>query len=152
MDMGVARTLGRHFHWSEAILWKETLGNRKITVSLCGRDLIVDTESVGRYLSTGYTDECKITDNDSDHCEEKRLLSYTTTSPVGYNIQSDRTKGSVQIEPLNDEWKFRSWRGTGIDILWFGNLDHAQAFDTYPTRCSLLNVIRTCCREGCSVR
>lgn len=154
MDMGVARTLSRHFHWSEAILWKETLENRNITVSLCGRDLIVDTESVGRYLSTGYTDECKTPDSDNDygHSEEKKLLTYRNTPPVGNNIQRDRIKGRAQMELINDEWKFRSWRGTGIDILWFGNLDHAQAFDKYSTRRSLLNVIRSYCREGCSVR
>lgn len=53
MDMGVAHTLSRRFFWSENILWRHEIGNRPITVSLCGKDLIVDTESVGRYLAGG---------------------------------------------------------------------------------------------------
>lgn len=53
MDMGVAHTLSRRFFWSQNILWRHEIGNRPITVSLCGKDLIVDTESVGRYLAGG---------------------------------------------------------------------------------------------------
>ncbi|OCK76942.1 hypothetical protein K432DRAFT_445684 [Lepidopterella palustris CBS 459.81] len=49
-DMGVAHTLSRRFFWSENILWKEDIADRNVTVSLGGRDLIVDTEVVGRYL------------------------------------------------------------------------------------------------------
>ena len=50
-DLGVAHTLARHFFWSENILWKDELGDRPVTAVLGGRDLIVDTESVGAYLS-----------------------------------------------------------------------------------------------------
>ena len=50
-DMMVSHALTRHFFWSENILWKEDLQGRAVTVSLGGRDLIVDTETVGRYLS-----------------------------------------------------------------------------------------------------
>lgn len=53
MDMGVAHTLSRRFFWSQNILWRHEIGNRPTTVSLCGKDLIVDTESVGRYLAGG---------------------------------------------------------------------------------------------------
>lgn len=51
MDMCVAHTLSRRFFWSENILWKDEIGQRPVTVVLSGKDLIVDTESVGRYLS-----------------------------------------------------------------------------------------------------
>jgi pimeloyl-ACP methyl ester carboxylesterase len=51
MDIGVAHTLARNFFWAENILWKEDLGARDVTVSLGGRDLIVDTEAVGKYIS-----------------------------------------------------------------------------------------------------
>lgn len=51
--MGVAHTLSRCFFWSENILWKEDLAGRDVTVSLSGRDLIVDTETVGAYLGGG---------------------------------------------------------------------------------------------------
>lgn len=50
-DMMVAHTLARGFFWPQNILWKEELRGRDVTVSLAGRDLIVDTETVGKYLA-----------------------------------------------------------------------------------------------------
>lgn len=41
----------RRFFWSENILWKKDMKGRQVTVSLAARDLIVDTEAVGRYLA-----------------------------------------------------------------------------------------------------
>ncbi|KAJ5337387.1 uncharacterized protein N7506_005409 [Penicillium brevicompactum] len=58
-DIGVAHTLARRFSWIDNIIWKEDLGikakndqqeGRNVTVVLCGKDLIVDTETVGQYL------------------------------------------------------------------------------------------------------
>lgn len=51
MDMCVAHTLSRHFFWSENILWKKDIEQGPVTVILSGKDLIVDTETVGRYLA-----------------------------------------------------------------------------------------------------
>lgn len=51
-DISVAWTLARHFFWTELILWKEDLRNHSVTVSLAGRDLIVDTRIVRDYLSS----------------------------------------------------------------------------------------------------
>merc|ERR1712230_269180 len=51
MDMGVSHTLSRHFFWNENVLWKKDMQGRRVTVSLGGKDLIVNTEAVGRYLS-----------------------------------------------------------------------------------------------------
>lgn len=56
-DMAVAHTLSRHFFWSENILWKDEIQQRRVTVVLSGRDIIVDTETVGRYLSGPTPDE-----------------------------------------------------------------------------------------------
>lgn len=50
-DMMVSQTLARHFFWADNILWKEDVRGRNVTVSLGGRDLIVDTETVGKYLA-----------------------------------------------------------------------------------------------------
>ena len=50
-DMMVAHTLARHFFWAENILWKDDLRGRNVTVSLGGRDLIVSTDTVGKYLA-----------------------------------------------------------------------------------------------------
>lgn len=49
-DMGVAHTLSRRFFWSENIVWKEDFGDRRVTVVLSGKDLIVNTNHVGAYL------------------------------------------------------------------------------------------------------
>lgn len=50
-DMMVAHALARHFFWSQNILWKDDVRGRDVTISLGGRDLIVDTETVGKYLA-----------------------------------------------------------------------------------------------------
>jgi pimeloyl-ACP methyl ester carboxylesterase len=50
-DMGVSHTLFRRFFWSENILWKEDIRNRRVTVVLGGKDLIVDTKVVKAYLT-----------------------------------------------------------------------------------------------------
>ncbi|KAI0083186.1 hypothetical protein BDY19DRAFT_998779 [Irpex rosettiformis] len=50
-DPDIARTLARHFFWTENILWKEDLRGRKVGVALSGRDQIVDAEKVRRYLT-----------------------------------------------------------------------------------------------------
>lgn len=52
MDPGIALVLGRHFFWRENIIWKDELvmNGRKAAVSLAGRDLIVDTHTVAKYL------------------------------------------------------------------------------------------------------
>jgi hypothetical protein len=58
-DIGVAHTLAKRFSWIDNIIWKEDLRikgeknpdeGRNITVVLCGKDLIVDAETVGQYL------------------------------------------------------------------------------------------------------
>lgn len=60
-DIGVAHTLAKRFSWNENIIWKEDLGERNVTVVLSGQDLIVDTETVGQYLSSpeGSLTTCK---------------------------------------------------------------------------------------------
>lgn len=74
---------------------------RQITVSLAGKDLIVDTEAVGRYLARDHSDK-----------------------------------------PPTDDWKHQAWKGQGLDILWFNELDHAQVFDSRSSYGRLVNVIR----------
>jgi pimeloyl-ACP methyl ester carboxylesterase len=125
MDMGVAHSLARHFFWSENVLWKEALEGRDVTVSLAGRDLIVNTEAVGRYLAEGdeQTDDEEDVETRPDASEDGGLLA-------------------------EDAWKRRSWRGKGIDILWFDDLDHAQVFDTPATRRPVLEALRAYSANG----
>lgn len=111
-DMGVSHTLSRRFFWSENILWKHDIKDRHVTVSLSGKDLIVDTDAVRRYLTgkSGFSDS-----------------------------------GSL----LAEGWSNGKWRGNGLNVLWFKNLDHAQVFDLAKNRRLLGDVIRGyCAREG----
>ncbi|KAI9821181.1 MAG: hypothetical protein M1827_003915 [Pycnora praestabilis] len=110
-DMGVAHTLSRHFFWSENILWRHDLEGRRVTVSLAGRDLIVNTDAVGRYL---------------------------TGNDVGVQIK-DGAGG-------DDTWKDRQWKGTGLDVLWFSKLDHAQIFDSKLDRGRMISVLAEYCK------
>lgn len=72
-----------------------------MTVSLASRDLIVNTEAVGRYLA-----------QDSDG------------------------------KQATEDWKHREWKGNGLDILWFDDLDHAQVFDSRQNREVLVQIVR----------
>ena len=99
MDMGVAHTLYRHFFWNECILWKEDVQGKDVTVSCSGRDLIVDTKAVAKYLVT-----------DDEH-----------------NGVCSQTK---------------KWKGKGLDVLWFKDLDHAQVFDRKRDYSVLVEVIQ----------
>ncbi len=101
--MGVSHTLFRRFFWSENILWKEDIGDRRVTVVLGGKDLIVDTETVKSYL----------TDDGSG--------------------KEGRKEGM--------------WKGSGLDVLWYPQLDHAQVFDKKTTRKQLVDVTRRYCQK-----
>ncbi|KAH6664696.1 hypothetical protein B0J14DRAFT_243857 [Halenospora varia] len=142
MDMGVSHTLSRHFFWNENVLWKQDLEARNTTVSLSGRDLIVNTEAVGRYLSdqpksvieNGYRDEVPETVREqSENDDEEEIAGENGHALNGLH---------------DDEWKSRPWRGEGIDVLWFKDLDHAQVFDTRTSRQRVIGAIRTYCEGG----
>ncbi|KAL8828060.1 MAG: hypothetical protein Q9191_002815 [Dirinaria sp. TL-2023a] len=95
MDMCVAHTLYRHFFWNECVLWKEDVRGRDVTVSCSGRDLIVDTRAVAKYL----------------------------------------------VEDENEN-QSRKWKGQGIDLMWFEDLDHAQVFDRRRDYAVLVQAVR----------
>ena len=150
MDMGVSHTLARHFFWSENILWKEDIGDRNLTISLSGRDLIVDTTSVGRYMASDTPPWTKISpplpvlidiDQSSDpEAQQGRKSSIARSRVVDLEANPDTL--------VTDEWKERSWKGKGTDVLWFETLDHAQVFDQSSTRRPLLHAIKMYCTEG----
>lgn len=118
-------------------MWKEDLAGRKVTVSLGARDLIVDTESVGKYLSQGTAvEEGNISTATTD-------LKHRNTKHRKGNVTS-ATAANGFAE--NNDWKTRAWRDEGIEVLWWPNLDHAQVFDEPKTRKTVLDVIRTYCK------
>jgi pimeloyl-ACP methyl ester carboxylesterase len=105
LDMMVAHTLARHFFWAHNLLWKEDLRGHDVTVSLGGRDLIVDTETVGKYLN-------------------------------GIDLKSEDSK-----------WKNQSWKGNGLETIWWPTVDHAQVFERKDGRAKLANVLREYCKR-----
>jgi len=131
-DIGVAHTLARRFFWSENIIWKEDLGleveqcqeGRKVTVVFGGKDILVDTNTVGRYLMGAPFKGPQISD------KAIRMASETKTATVS---------GPVSAE--GEEWKTRPWLGSGLEVLWFEQLDHGQVFELERARRSIIKAI-----------
>ncbi|KAL3418524.1 hypothetical protein PVAG01_10240 [Phlyctema vagabunda] len=139
MDMGVAHTLARHFFWNENVLWKKDLVGRKVTVSLGGRDLIVNTSAVGKYLSTK-----------SAEWEESLTRDQDVLVDLGEDDEESEERKRDSQESLVDgqEWKDRAWKPEGINVLWFKDLDHAQVFDKPTTRSRIIEVVKAYCNDG----
>lgn len=149
-DLGVSHTLARHFFWSESILWKEDIGDRNLTVSLSGRDQVVDTESVGGYMASDSAPPTQPSIPSSvlieiDVDEPSREPSNVKLS---HNITREVAFEGDEEAAVTNKWKQRLWKGKGIDMIWFEKLDHAQVFDKPATRRPLLRAIRSYCREG----
>jgi len=111
--MGVAHTLSRRFFWADNVLWLEDLANREIPITvsvfLAGRDLIVDTAAVAKYLTGGRS---LATANQSNDEEVKEY-------DVSWKINDDGK------ENVKQGWSERKgWR-----VYWCDGLDHAQVFD-----------------------
>lgn len=112
-DIMIAHTIARHFFWAENILWKEDVGQWKTTVVLGGRDLIVPVDVVGKYLV-------------EDQPAYERFLNEGEGGLGG-----------------SDEWKERSWKGEGLDVLWLDHCDHAQSFENRQDYGRIMDVIRS---------
>lgn len=117
-----------------------------MTVSLSGRDLIVDTEAVGRYLSSGAGSELPSGSASGDDADTLiDIEEYSDVAAGGMRLRGGEGPGENDLDIDGEEWKSRAWRGTGIDILWFNDLDHAQVFDKAATRRRLIDAIRNYC-------
>lgn len=148
MDMGVAHTLARCFFWYENILWKKDVAGRKITISLGGRDLIVNAEAVGRYWSSpirGY--EKVLVENGSSAIpvDDGVLVDVNEEPQPEARMRSGVITTNHQGE---EEWKYKEWTGTGTELVWFDGIDHAQAFDDTSTRLNIVHKIRRYCADG----
>ena len=140
MDMGVSHTLSRRFFWSENVLWKEDLHGKNVTVSLAGQDLIANTEAVGRYLALGSTSGAT--------CKASSRVTSVNVLADGEILAAEVEINSNAVGGRDDAWKSASWKGKGVDVLWFENLDHGQVFDRKETRQALLTVIRAYCADA----
>ncbi|GAB7362879.1 hypothetical protein MBLNU230_g3181t1 [Neophaeotheca triangularis] len=153
-DFGVAWTLGRHFFWSENCLWREDLerfvgrGGR-VTVSLAGRDLIVDSGAVGRYLVGGEKDEDGSGSGSGNEYRNGNGNGHQKSEEDKANgLRKRRVGDSTERKRENgkEAWKERQWKGRGLEVLWFDNFDHAQVFDTPQTKGKLIQVLREYCK------
>ncbi|KAF5866534.1 hypothetical protein ETB97_011419 [Aspergillus alliaceus] len=124
-DIGVADTLAKHFCWSESILWKKDLmieeqgiwqSQRDTIVVLSGRDLIVDTQAVRKYLLNSLVSRKMVTNG------EKALIG----RPEAPNVQM----------------RAGQWKPPRIEVIWYGMLDHAQVFDNQETRKPIVTAIK----------
>lgn len=132
-DIGVAHTLARRFFWSENVIWKEDLEGkweggkegRNVTVVLSGQDLIVDTEAVRRYLTNTSSDRALANGE-------------VVGGPAALEKKASETKISGEEKGQRTG---RPWTGSGLEVLWFEELDHAQVFDAEKTRRPLIEAI-----------
>jgi len=167
---------------------------RDFTVSLAGKDLIVNTEAVGRHLSEdwpanplAHLKEGK----DSDDSEDDNGMQSQSQSTVLVNMadgiatpvsstdgdasgaltprsidEDKQTVTSAPQEPIKDistitenkaddtividetEWKSREWKGEGIEVLWWPDLDHAQVLERRERRAKLVGIMRGYTAQG----
>jgi len=138
-DIGVAHTIARKFFWSENILWKEDLGvkgkkrgeGRNVTVVLSGKDLIVNTETVGQYLAASSSQRLAVKGKVFETLDRNGRATFT-------EIGNEATAA----------WKASPWTGSGLEILWFDHLDHGQVFDFEETRKPLIKAIGVYSAKG----
>ena len=137
--MGVAHSLARRFFWSDNIIWKEDLGvkgvegggGRDVTVVLSGKDLIVDTEAVRRYLMASSSEEPVAIDGAPRVMNEDEKVTFTKT-----------------VRDYTGAWKDRPWTGSGLELLCFEHLDHAQVFDFEKTRRTVVKAVEFYSAKG----
>lgn len=53
-DMGAAHAVTRSFIWTENVLWKDEMKDRKFVLVLSGKDIILDAERCKKYLLLGH--------------------------------------------------------------------------------------------------
>jgi hypothetical protein len=67
---------------------------------------------------------------------------------VDTEVVGEYLTGADKESRETGSWKEGTWRGEGLELLWFQDLDHAQVFDSRRTRRRLVEVVRTYCAKG----
>ncbi|KAH9841192.1 hypothetical protein Tdes44962_MAKER07858 [Teratosphaeria destructans] len=143
-DPLIAHTLGRHFFWSENLLWRDRImelvgSGVRVTASLARRDLIVDTEAVAAYLMEGEVPDAVV------------VQDMTNRESGRKHVELDGNHDEKHRDAMRDgsqAWKKRKWTGQGLEVLWWDDLDHAQVFDERGTRAELIDVIVQYCKSA----
>ena len=50
--------------------------------------------------------------------------------------------GADDWRPKAEDWEGGVWRGDGLDVLWFPELDHGQSLNEAGTRKTLVSIVR----------
>lgn len=124
-DPQIAHTLGRHFFWSENVLWRDQIDhlmvnhNMRLTASLSGEDLIVNTNAVRAYLA--------------DRDLPDPVLVEDVTGHKQMQLRTHSAGASTE--------KSKRWRGNRLEVLWWDGYDHAGVFDSQQDRAKLVDVL-----------
>jgi len=97
---------------------------RKVTVVFGGKDILVDTNTVGRYLMGAPSEGVQMSD------EAMRMASEIKVAAA-----------SRLVAAKGEEWKRKPWTGSGLEVLWFEQLDHGQVFELERTRRPIVKAI-----------
>lgn len=108
----------------------------------------MNTGAVGRYLSYSSSLSSIKTGGYSD-AETLVELEEVDALASGLRLRGRESPGDESDDTLegDEEWKERAWKGEGIDVLWFKDLDHAQVFDKAPSRKRLISCILSYCDD-----
>jgi len=126
MDAMTSHTLARHFFWAENTLWRDDLRGKDITVVLGGRDLIVDTLAVGRYLGA----------EDGENAVNRY---------GGFMLEGEDADDTTAETGAVDSWKTRDWKGEGLDVIWVETADHSQVYERKDEVARMVGITRAYC-------
>lgn len=124
--MGVAYTLSRQFFWSENILWKEDLIERRATVFLSGKDSIINAPLVRAYLHNG----------DGEERQSGKYISSQSEASEANHTADGIVPSSGQVDDRR------------LNVVWCPDLDHGQIFDLAVWRTRLKGEILMQARVG----
>jgi pimeloyl-ACP methyl ester carboxylesterase len=113
-DIGVAHTLARRFFWVDNIIWKEDLGIKGEKSREEGRNVTVVLGG------------------------KDAIVDAETVAQ--YLVGSSSDVGAVEQEATQAR-RSRSWRGYGLELLWYEQLDHGQTFSFENTRQPVIRAI-----------
>jgi hypothetical protein len=125
-DPQIAHTLGRHFFWTENILWRDQIDRliekhgMRLTASLSSDDLIVGAKAVRAYL------------------EGDRAVDGKGQGQHRMNFQPNTSR--------NDPRPEQAWRGRGLETLWWEGRDHGDVYDSREDRAQLTKILVEYCR------
>lgn len=129
-DPQIAHTLGRHFFWTENILWRDQVDGLierhglRITASISSADLIVSAKAVRAYLESNTT---------------------------GTGTCSKQVDGSGGVEKQERELHrgvgSETWKGQGLETIWWEGYDHGDVYDSKEDRARLIRALVHYCQE-----